>query len=395
MLRVLLRCALIFIVACSGPSTVVKRTKKKTAEPDAKSLLAEARDDAKQGDNDAADKAYAKAYSMDKSFDTLEEYVGDFLLHAGRATKAVDVAKAYVDNNVADARGYNLYAEALLSAGKGKEALDTADQLLQLKGNDDASGHEKKGRALIMLDKTHEGIEELRQAMTIDPKIATYHKALGTALATAEKNFDAAALEFRAAIKADDHDAEAHVLLGMALRNQNEFDEAKSYLDKALELDPRNGRAYFEMGLLYNAEKKQADAEQALGKAVQFSPNDSLFWYAYGEIFRLQDRNDEALNAYRKAVDLDPPYVKALLKLGIMLVEKKQYEEAEGLLTQALRRDPKASVQAYYYLGVLYDAKKKYRQAFENYESFVKLAPKSDENLPRAREQVQVLRNKR
>lgn len=395
MLRVLFRCALIFVVACSGPTTVVKRTKKKPAEPDAKSLLAEARDDAKQGDNDAADKAYAQAYSLDKSFDTLEEYVADFLLHAGRASKAVDVAKNYVDNNVADARGYNLYAEALLAAGKGKEALDTADQLLQLKGNDDPAGHEKKGRALVMLDKTHEGIEELRQAVTLDTKSATYHKALGVALASAEKNFDAAALEFRSAIKADDHDAEAHVLLGMALRNQNEFDEAKSWLDKALELDPRNGRAYFEMGLLYNQEKKQADAEQALGKAVQFSPNDSLFWYAYGEIFRLQDRNDEALNAYRKAVDLDPPYVKALLKLGEMLVDKKQYEEAEGLLTQALRRDAKASIPAYYYLGVLYEAKKKYRQAFENYESFVKLAPKTDENLARAREQVQALRNKK
>ena len=33
-----------------------------------------------------------------------------------------------------------------------------------LKGNDDAAGHEKKGRALILLEKNHEGIEELRQA---------------------------------------------------------------------------------------------------------------------------------------------------------------------------------------------------------------------------------------
>jgi superkiller protein 3 len=393
MLRVLLIAAV--VTACSGPTTVTKRTKKPKPEPDSKALIAEARDDAKQGDNDAADKLYAQAYSLDKTFDTLEEYVADFLLHAGRASKAVDVAKSYVDNNVSDARGYNLYAEALLSAGKGKEALDVADQLLQLKGDQDPAAHEKKGRALVLLEKNHEGIEELRQAVSLDSKSATYHKALGAALANAEKNFDGAALEFRAAIKADDHDADAHVLLGMALRNQNEFDEAKSYLDKALELDPRNGRAYFEMGLLYNAEKKQADAEQALGKAVQFSPNDSLFWYAYGEIFRLQDRNDEALNAYRKAVDIDPPYVKALLKLGIMLVDKKQYEEAEGLLTQAVRRDPKASVSGYFYLGQLHQAKQKPRQALEDYENFVKLAPKTDDNIARAHAAIQQLKGKR
>ena len=46
-------------------------------------------------------------------------------------------------------------------------------------------------------------------------------------------------------------DAEAHVLLGMARRGQQEYDDAKAHLDKAIELDPRNGRAYFEMGLLW------------------------------------------------------------------------------------------------------------------------------------------------
>ncbi len=397
MFRVLLRPALIAVVAvcaCGTPPQPVKHPKKTQEQKNAKSLINEAREDAKNGDIDAADKAYADAYANDKSFDTLEEYVVDFLLHAGRATKAIEVSKAYVDNNVSDPKGYNLYAEALLAAGNGKDALDTADQLLQLKGQDDPSGHEKKGRALVLLEKTHEGVEELRQAVALDPKSATYHKALGTALANAEKNFDGAALEFRAAIKADANDPEAHVLLGMALRNQNELDEAKSYLDKAIDLDPRNGRAYFELGLLYNIEKKQADAEQALSKAIQLSPNESLFWYAYGEIFRVQERDDEAIKAYRRAVELDPPYPKALLKLGTMLVDRKQYDEAEGLLTQALRRDSHATT-AYFYLGLLHQAQNKARLALDNYETFIKMAPKNDENLPRAHAAIEQLKHKR
>ncbi len=393
MLRVLLF-ALFAASACSEPPKVVKHPKKTQEKNDAKSLLADAREAAKNGDVEAADKGYADAYAADKSFDTLEEYVVDFLLHNGRATKAIDLAQAYVDNNIADPRGYNLQAEALLSAGKGKEALDVADKLIELKGADDPSGHEKKGRALILLDKTHEGVEELRQAVSLDSKSSTYHKALGQALANAEKNYDGAALEFRAAIKADPSDPEAHVLLGMALRNQNELDESKSYLDKAIELDPRNGRAYFEMGLLYNIEKKQADAEAALSKAIQLSPNESLFWYAYGEIYRLQDRQDEAVKAYRRAVELDPPYPKALLKLGIALVDKKQYDEAEGLLTQAIRRDSHA-VLAYFYLGELHSAQSKNKLALDNYETFVKLSPKTDENLPRARQQIEYLKHRR
>ncbi len=397
MLRVVLRSALIALVAmaaCSEPPKVVKHPKKTQEQKDSKSLVNEARDDAKNGDIDAADKAYAEAYANDKSFDTLEEYVVDFLLHAGRATKAIELAKTYVGDNVADPKGYNLLAEALLAAGNGKEALDAADQLIQLKGNDDPAGHEKKGRALVMLEKTHEGVEELRQAVALDPKSSTYHKALGEALANAEKNFDGAALEFRAAIKADPNDPEAHVLLGMALRNQNELDEAKSYLDKAIELDPRSGRAYFEMGLLYNLEKKQADAEQALSKAIQLAPNDSLFWYAYGEIFRVQERDDDAIKAYRQAVQLDPPYPKAMLKLGMMLVDRKQYDEAEGLLTQALHRDSHA-VTALFYLGILHQAQNKPRLALDNYEQFIKQAPKGDDLLPKARQALESLKRHR
>ncbi|MGE5183293.1 MAG: tetratricopeptide repeat protein [Acidobacteriota bacterium] len=397
MLRVVLRSALVALVftgACGEPPKIVKHPKKTQPQKNSKALINEARDDAKNGDIDAADKAYADAYAADKSFDTLEEYVADFLLHSGRSSKAIDLAKTYVGDNIADPKGYNLLAEAQLAAGNGKEALDAADQLLQLKGNDDPAGHEKKGRALVLLEKTHEGVEELRQAVTLDPKSATYHKALGEALANAEKNFDAAALEFRAAIKADPNDPEAHVLLGMALRNQNELDEAKSYLDKAIELDPRSGRAYFELGLLYNIEKKQADAEQALSKAIQLAPNDSLFWYAYGEIFRVQERDDDAIKAYRQAVQLDPPYPKALLKLGMMLVDRKQYDEAEGLLTQALRRDSHAVI-ALFYLGILHQAQNKPRLALDNYEQFIKQAPKGDELLPKARQAMESLKRHR
>ena len=50
--------------------------------------------------------------------------------------------------------------------------------------------------------------------------------ALGIALHKLGK-IDEAALEFRAALKRAPDDAEAHVLLGMALRDQNELDEAQ------------------------------------------------------------------------------------------------------------------------------------------------------------------------
>ena len=69
-------------------------------------------------------------------------------------------------------RATQLYAEALLAGGHGREALEVADQLIQL-NPDEPSGHEKKGRALLLLEKNEEGLDELRKAVQLDPASAT------------------------------------------------------------------------------------------------------------------------------------------------------------------------------------------------------------------------------
>ena len=376
------------VTACGSTPKPVKKARKEPRH-DAKAMRDEARDDAKSGDYDAADKKYGEAYEQSKDFDILEEYVY-FLAQNGRAAKAVDLAKAYYDANVSDTHGYTLYADALLAAEDGAKALEVADQLIQMNG-DDAAGHEKKGRALILLGK-EEGLEELRKAVHLDGS-ATNQILLGKALFSLGK-VDEAALAFRAAVKQEPESAEAHTFLGMALRGQSEFDEAKTHLEKAIDLDSRDGRAYFELGLIAGIQSKAEEAEDALAKAVKLSPNESQFWYAYGEVYRSTDRLDEAISAYRKAVELDPPYPKAQQKLGLLLVDRKQYDEAEVVLTQAIRRDKNVPIN-YLNLGVVYAAKKKNQLAIENFEKFLQLAPKNDADRGRARDAINELKRKR
>jgi cytochrome c-type biogenesis protein CcmH/NrfG len=126
---------------------------------------------------------------------------------------------------------------------------------------------------------------------------------------------------------------------------------------------------------------------------VQLTPNESLFWYAYGEIYRVQERFDDAISAYRKAIDLDPPYPKALGKLALLLVERKQYDDAEALLIPAIRKEPKNAVN-YLNLGVVYAARKKNKLAIDNYEKFLELAPKDDKDRARAKEAIRELKRR-
>ena len=369
------------VPACGPPAKPVKHAKHDQPPPGA-DQLAQARDAVKNGDIDSADQLYAQAYDAGKSFDVLAERVM-MLIRAGRAQKAADTAKPYYDANMTEIKGYNLYAEALIAQEKGPDALEVAKQMIGMNAAD-PSGHDKMGRALLLIDKPDDGLVELRKAVQLAPDDEQYHVSLGTALVKAGKNEDAEA-EFRFAIKAAPNDVDAVVSLGSAQRSAGHNDDALATLKKAIELDPRSGRAYFELGLLYNRmDGRQADAEQSLSQAVQLSPNDSLFWYAYGEIFRVSERFDEAINAYKKAVALDPPYPKALTKLGTLLLDKKQYDEAEIVLTQGIRREPK-NASNYFPLGKLYAAEKKKAQAIEAFDKFLELAPKTDPDRAIAR----------
>ncbi|TMQ13811.1 MAG: tetratricopeptide repeat protein [Deltaproteobacteria bacterium] len=309
---------LVAVPTCSGGETIVKTVKRDPKQKTAKQLVTEARDQANAGKLDQADRSYGEAYanaaeSPKLAWEILQEWV-DFLIHAGRTGRAVAVAKQYYGDNPAEGKGYALYADALLAANKPQEALGKADELVQL-SPDDPRGYDCKGRALVMLERMDEGVEVLRKAVQLDASNAKYHMALGSALHQMG-DVNKAALEFRSALKNAPDDPEAHVLLGMALRDQSEFEESKTYLDKAIELDPRNGRAYFELGVLYNKQLKQAEAQAAFGNAVKYAPNESRFWYAYGEIYRVQDQFDDAIRAYRRSVELEPPFPKAMGKLG-------------------------------------------------------------------------------
>ena len=376
---------------CGGSDKPVGKPKVvKTKKKDTSALLAQARDNAKSGDIDDADHAYAEAYDLNHEFDVLEERV-DFLIHVGRAAKAEEIAKAYYDSNTKDAGGMAIYADALIADYKGEKALDIAEALIALDDKKSA-GHEKRGRALVLLERLDEAIEELKKATSLEVENWRAHLALGQALQK-QKNAAAAQLELQSALKYEPDDPEVNAYLGAALRDMGELDSAKDALDKALKLDQRSGRAWFELGLLYNVQKKQADAEIALANAVRFSPNESLFWYAYGEIFRLQDRTDDAIKAYRRAVDLDPPYPKAIGKIVQLLVDRKEYDEAERLLTLAVRKDPKNALN-YLALGTVYTAKKKTKAAIDAYQKYLELAPKSDPDRSKAKEAIDALKRR-
>jgi tetratricopeptide (TPR) repeat protein len=386
------------VVGCGGGGD--KQPKRPRGGEQAVKQLQQARAAARKGNIDRADGLYTDAFKVDRRFSVLQEHVR-FLIDEHRPARAVEVAKAYNDEETADIKGSALYAEALIEAGHAREALDVTDTLLQL---DDqlARHHALRGRAQILAGQRDDGIEELRRALQLDTRDPLVRMALGEALLNAKK-VDEAALLLRSALKLDADNAEVHVLLGAALREQDEIDEAKAILHKAIKLGPDSGRPYFELGILHNQLAEQADAEQSLSRAVELDPDNTTYWYAYGEILRLraiQDpkaidagKLDQAISAYKRSLDLDPPHPKAASKLAWSLIEAKHFDEAEVLLTGMLRADPD-NAENYYFLGSVYAHVRKYKLAIDSWERYMILAPRDDPERERVKKELLGLKRK-
>src|SRR5262249_60311052 len=99
------------------------------------------------------------------------------------------------------------------------------------------------------------------------------------------------------------------------------------------------------------------------------------------------------LAAARRAADRGPPSHKRTARPGAMLSEKKQSDAPEPYLIQAIRHEPKNATN-YWYLGKAYAAKKKNRQAIDNYELYLKYAPPKDADRDKAKEIINQLKRK-
>jgi len=95
-----------------------------------------------------------------------------------------------------------------------------------------------------------------------------------------------------------------------------------------------------------------------------------------GWTYSFMDRYDEAIAECRRAIEVDPDFGNPYNDIGSYLIHKTQLDEAIPWLekaTRARRYEPRAF--PYVNLGRLYEAKRQYRQALQNYKQALREQP--------------------
>ena len=146
--------------------------------------------------------------------------------------------------------------------------------------------------------------ELIGKAIEVNPSGAKYNN-IGLALHALGK-LDAAAENYRKALRLKPDFAEAHNNLGLTLQDQGQVNTAIEHYRKAISIRPDNPEAYYNWGI----------SLQGMGK-----PN-------------------EAITCYRKAFALKPNYVEALNNLGLVYLGQGKPDEAVAYLRQVLSCKP-------------------------------------------------------
>jgi predicted Zn-dependent protease len=163
--------------------------------------------------------------------------------------------------------------------------------------------------------------------------------------ADALNEFDRAATFYRRAIETDPNSFESHLSLGLLLARQGKMLDARPELTTATTLDPgvagppAKARAWRALAQIDRG-PNPVEASNDLLEALKISPETSADTQLAAELAESAGQPDAAEAAYRRLLKADPKSASANAGLAHLMIERKEYPEAETFLRAALENAP-------------------------------------------------------
>jgi len=144
----------------------------------------------------------------------------------------------------------------------------------------------------------------------------------------------------RQALVIDPTLATAHFNLGIALRSQNRFTEACQSFRRATELLPSYSEAMDALAHAYIALYDWPAAEQVLNEIVAIWPHKAEMHSNLGSVYQAKGRVQDAIAAFEAALKINPRLGVALNNLGSAFQNQGDFEQAERCYRQCLAAAP-------------------------------------------------------
>jgi cellulose synthase operon protein C len=204
-----------------------------------------------------------------------------------------------------------------------------------------------KGKVLVAEGQLEPGIQEMREAVKMDPTRSQFYVDLARALMLKPEGAREAQDALTTAIRTLPDSPKLMVLLGQAYRRQGRLDDAIAQFNKAL-ADPkaRNPDARLQLGIALREKPDLKESEKQLIRASQEYLGQSR---RIAETFTELGRTYEAMgdrvkadDAYQRALNADADYPEAYFFYARFLAQdKKAKDKARASALAYLRLDPR------------------------------------------------------
>jgi len=183
-----------------------------------------------------------------------------------------------------------------------------------------------------------------------------------------EKNYDEALTVLQQLLEKNPNTYQIHILIGDCYREKGNFDKALETYDKAIEeakKDEKTGKEIIAKALaaIGDCYFKKGDFETAQSffeQSIDTNPGNEALAYNVGEIYFSSQKLDEAIKYYTIATQIKPDWPSPYYKLGLVNLNKTDYEKAREHLKKFLELEPNSelSVQVKNILAYLEKIKK-------------------------------------
>lgn len=180
-----------------------------------------------------------------------------------------------------------------------------------------------------------------QDVLTIEPKHAGAHYALGVALAK-EGDYDKARAALEKAARLEPNNPLPAVALAQVSMRRKAYDDAMGWVNQALKIQPTLAGALELRGDLNDIRKDPRQALADYQAAIRAAPGLASAHFKLGFMQQRLNHVKEAMQAYRDAVKFAPGLAPAYNNLAWLAVQNGiELPQAEGWARQAVKLDPR------------------------------------------------------
>ncbi len=195
-----------------------------------------------------------------------------------------------------------------------------------------------------------------------------------------QKQFDAAIESYKEAIKLNPNLASAYLGIGTAYGSVGRAGDAFEPMKTAVRLAPDNVLAHINLAVTLSNLRRYDEALAELNEAKRLSPKDGRIYNMTGNVLSSTGKFEEAITNYKKSAELNPDQSANYHNIGLMYMRLGKFTEAVEPLETALRLNPSYQ-NARYHLSNAYSKTGRYQEAIESWTKFLELVPNGYEAL--------------